>query len=104
MLLAWRPSSVRLLQQLETCIDSLMSELGNFCHGILLLDQGNEELLDQGPSLKKVRYALDLKVKRLLHEQTTSQKLISGVSTGVKQPKINVPMFDGDIMNWSSPF
>ena len=93
-----------LLRQLEKRIDGLMSELADVCRGILLLDRGSEELLEQGSSIKKALYAVDLKVKRLLHEQTSSPKL-SGVrhaSTGVKLPKISVPTFDGNIMNWSS--
>ena len=43
-------------------------------------------------------------MKQLLHEQTSSPKL-SGVchaTTGVKLPKISIPTFDGNIMNWSS--
>ena len=52
-----------LLQQLEKRIDSLMCELADVCCGILLLDRGSEELLEQGSSLKKVLYAVDLKVK-----------------------------------------
>ena len=91
-----------LLRQLEKRTDGLMTELTDICRGILLLDNGSEELLDQGSSLKKVLYVLDLRVKQLLHEQTMSPKLISGVCTEVKLPKISVSIFDGDIMNWSS--
>ena len=91
-----------LLWQLEKRIDGLMSELSDICCGILLLDHGSEEFLDQGSTLNKVFYALDLKVKLLLHEQMASGKLIRGISTGAKLPKISIPMFDGDIMNWSS--
>ena len=81
-----------------------MSELADVSRGILLLDRGSEELLEQGSSIKGALYAVDLKVKRLLHKQTSSPKL-SGVchaSTGVKLPKISVPRFDGNIMNWTS--
>ena len=91
-----------LLRQLEKRIDGLMSELADICRGILLLDHGSDERLDQAASLKKVLYALDLELKRLIHHKTTSPKVISGVGTGVKLPKISVPRFDGDIMNWSS--
>ena len=93
-----------LLRQLEKRIDGLMSELTNVSRGILLLDRASEELLEQGSSLKKALYIVDLNVKRLLHDQTSSPKL-SGVrhaTTGVKLPKISVPTFDGNIMNWSS--
>ena len=93
-----------LLRQVEKRIDGLMSELTDVSHGILLLDRGSEELLEQGSFIKKALYAVDLKVKRLLHEQTSSPKL-SGVrhaTTGVKLPEISVLTFDGNIMNWSS--
>ena len=42
-------------------------------------------------------------MKRLLYEQATSPNLtdIHHTSTGVKLPKISIPTFDGDIMNWS---
>ena len=91
-----------LLRQLEKCIDSLMSELADVCHGVLLLDHDSKELLEQGSSLEKALYALDLKVKCLLHKQATSPKLtgIHQVRPGVKLPKISVPMFDGDIMEF----
>ena len=52
-----------LLRHLEKCIDSLMSELADVCRGILLLDHDSEEILEQGSSLKKALYALDLRVK-----------------------------------------
>ena len=92
------------LQQLEKCIDNLMSELTDVCRGILLLDCGSEELLEQGSSLKKALYAKVLKVKRLLHQQASILKLcgVRHASTGVKLPKISVLTFDGTIMNWSS--
>ena len=92
------------LTQLEKHIDSLMSELTDISHEILLLNQGSEELLEQGSSLNKVLYALDLKVKRLLHEQTTSPNFNSTqqANTRVKLSRISVPTFDGNIMNWSS--
>ena len=61
-----------LLRQLEKRIDGLMSELADVCRGILLLDHGSEELLEQGSSLKKALYVVDLDVYRLLHEQMTS--------------------------------
>ena len=64
-----------LLLRLEKRIDGLMSELPDICCGILQLDHGREELLDQGSSLKKVIYAIDLKVKSLVPEETTSTKL-----------------------------
>ena len=78
-----------------------MSELTDICRSILLLHHGSEELLNQGSSLKEVFYALNVKVKRLLHEQTTSPELISGIITGVKLPKTSVGTFDIDMMNWS---
>ena len=78
-----------------------MSELTDICRSILLLHHASEELLNQGSSLKKVFYALNVKVKRLLHEQTTSPELISGIITGVKLPKTSVGTFDINMMNWS---
>ena len=92
-----------LLRQLEKRNDGLMSELVDVPSGILLLDRGSEVLLEQGSSINKALYAVDLKVKRLLHEQTSSPKLsgIRHATTGVKLPKVSVPTFDGN-MNWSS--
>ena len=80
-----------------------MSELADIGHGILLLDDGNVEVLDQGSSLK-VLYALDLKVTQSLyvHDQAMIFKLFCGISTRVNLPKASTPTFDGDNMNWSS--
>ena len=50
-----------LLWQLEKCIDGLMTELADVCHGVLLFDRGSEKLLEQGSSLKKVLCASDLR-------------------------------------------
>ena len=83
-------------------MDGLISELTYIHRSILLLDHGSEELLDQRSSLKKNIYALDLNVKQFLHEQTTSQEVFSGVSTRVQLSKISVPIFSGNIMQWSS--
>ena len=41
-----------LLRQVEKRINGLMSELADIDRGILLLDHGSVELLDQGSSLK----------------------------------------------------
>ena len=40
-----------------------MSELEDVCRGILLLDHGSEHLQDQGSSLKKVLYAVDIEAE-----------------------------------------
>ena len=81
-----------------------LSELADVSHDYLLLDGGCEGLLEQGSSIKEALIAVDLEVKRLLLEQTSSPKFsgIRHATNGVKLLKISVPAFEGNIMNRSS--
>ena len=90
--------------QLKKHIDDLLSELADVCRGILLLDRSSEELLEQGSSLKKAYYAVDLKMKRLLHEHMMCPKLswVHHASTRVYLQKSSIPTFNGNIMYWRS--
>ena len=50
---------------------------------------------------------MKLKIKQFHSEQTKSQENQSAVkpkpgNTGVKLPKISIPLFDGNILNWGN--
>ena len=88
-----------LLRQLEEEAIALKAELADTGRAITLLETGGEDLLDFEAALNKTLFDLGLQIKRLLAEITIG-KPTTGVVSGVKLPKIDVPTFDGNILNW----
>ena len=88
-----------LLRQLEEEILSLRAELTETGRAITLLETGGKELLEFEAALNKNLFDLGLRIKRLLSD-AASEKETSKVHSGVKLPKIEVPTFDGNILNW----
>ena len=92
-----------LLQQLEEQIVSLKRDLSNVGERIALLDEDRPDLSDLSDledTLDKVLFKLSLRIKRLLND-TPSNALRTSNTSGVKLPRIDVPTFDGNIVNWA---
>ena len=76
-----------------------MNELMEVLHKVLLMDRGGEELLELGSAIEKALLGLSVQNQCFVHcSSTKPSKHI--IHTGVKLPKINVPTFKGNIMEW----
>ena len=53
------------------------------------------------PQLSQILFDARLKIKRLLHKNEGVPSLSPG-SSGIKLPKVFVPVFSGNIVNWRS--
>ena len=81
------------------------SELADLSHKILLLDSGEEALTEERSKVKKVLLKIDLKVKavkQLPQDVESSPKLSKAEAPRIRLPKISVPSFNGNILNWTS--
>ena len=59
-------------------------------------------MMEKRSKVKKLLLQVDLKVDRLLHDVESSPKFHKTDITGICLPKISVPSFDGNILNWTS--
>ena len=84
-----------LLEQYDEQLNGFNLELYNISRSILSMDGDISKLSDYEATVSKVIFDLGLKIRRLLH---TPVSVVH--SEGVKLPKIDVPTFDGDIMDW----
>ena len=66
------------------------------------LDSGEEELLEERLKVKKVLLQVDLKVERPLNDLKNRSKISRAEATGIRLPKISIPSFDRNILNWTS--
>ena len=89
-----------LLQQLEEQTASLKRDLDNVGERIASLEKDWPDLSDLEDTLDKVLFKLSLQIKRLLND-TSSNALKASNTSGVKLPRIDVPTFDGNIVNWA---
>ena len=89
-----------LLRQLDKEIVALKAELAVTGRGITLLETGGQEILDAEAALSKALFDLGVHVKPPLNNHAAGKT--SGVVSGVKLPKIEVPTFDGNILNGAS--
>ena len=89
-----------LLRQLEESIASHGSELSEANRDILALDDDKAGLMESCSRLKAALFDASLKTKLLMHDHASSPKTMA--PTSVKLPKISVPTFDGNILNWST--
>ncbi len=92
---------VPLLHQYEEQLSGFKAELTSISHNVLSLDGDEDALSEQEMSLSKIVFGISLKVKRLLQGQLTVPRTSAGEG-GVKFPKLDVPTFDGNIINWRS--
>ena len=81
-----------LLRQLRRQVNRVDSEL----------DDGEQERIDERSKVRELLLQVDLKVERLLHDVESSPKINKQDTIGIRLPKISVPSFDGNILNWTS--
>ena len=93
------------LQQHEEKLSDYKKDLADFRNGLLSLDlTEGDELLELHATLEKHFFDCSLQIKELLqpyaptHEPTSAPT--PSDSKGVKLPKLDVPTFDGNILNW----
>ena len=99
------PDDVCLLHQYEEQLHDLKVELGDICSILLSLDiEESDQLYTSQTQLDKELFDCSLKIKRLLYPsgQALDSTLPSPDSKGVKLPKLDVPKFDGNIINWTT--
>ena len=97
------PDDVCLLHQYEEQLHDLKVELGNICSVLLFLGiEESNQLYTSQTQLDKELFDCSFKIKRLLFPsgQALDSTLPSLDSKGVKLPKLDVPKFDGNIINW----
>ena len=91
-----------LLRQLRRRVNSIDTELVDVAHKILSLDEGEEELMEERSKVRKILLEVDLKIERMLHDVECSPKINKADTVGIRLPKISVPTFDGNILNWTT--
>ena len=84
-----------LLEQYDEQENGFKLELYNISHNILFIKGNVTELTGHEASISKIIFDTCLQIRQLLHSPAP---IIH--RKGIKLPKIDVPMFDGDIMNW----
>ena len=88
-------------RQLEEEVTALKAELADTARAITLLETGGQDLLDLEATLNKSLFDVGLQIKHLLAEHSASKPPPApAVVSGIKLPKIDVPTFDGNILNW----
>ena len=105
------PPDVCLLQQHEEQLRDFKAELGKVSSDLIAMDLDDaDELYHAQSRLEKEAFSCDLKIKKLLASTTSvSASSIPATSTpdsaegsGVKLPRLDVPTFDGQVINWIS--
>ena len=91
-----------LLESHEERLKNINTDIQSINHDMLLIDD-YESLAGRADGLEEALFKLRVAIKRLLK----SIKVESAVDkdkglSGVKLPKISVPMFDGKVLNWKS--
>lgn len=91
-----------LLHQYEERLSGLETELQDVSRGILSLEHDDADLSRQESAIAESLFDVRLRIKRLLSSASkpTSSPVVE--EGGVKLPKLSVPTFDGDVVNWKS--
>ena len=84
-----------LLEQYDEQQNGFKLELYDISRGILSMDGDVSELSDYEARLSKAIFDVCLRIRRLLHIPVPVAQ-----RDGIKLPKIDVPTFDGDMLNW----
>ena len=90
-----------LLKQHEEQISGLKSELTDVLHNIATLEEDETGLKDRRLAISQTIFNNCLRIQRLLSDQAATPSTTEAKS-GIKLPKLNVPTFDGNILNWST--
>ena len=91
-----------LVHQYHEQLSDFKAELSAIRQSVLALGvESTDELFTRVAKLDKQIFDAMLKLKELLYPSKESTETISdSVSHGVRLPKLDVPTFDGDILNW----
>ena len=99
------PTDACLLAQFEEQLRDLKSELSGVSDSILNMDLDETDAITKShDAMEKEMFNCGLKIKQLLSLTHTPSVASTPVSTdkGVKLPKLDVPTFDGQVINWRS--
>ena len=98
------PVDLCLLRQLEEQLRDLKLELGRVADDLLNMDLPDSHDLSQlHVKLEEKVFDCGLQIKKALTTGISSTTSASvPVDKGVKLPKLDVPRFDGQLINWSS--
>ena len=89
-----------LAQHLAEGIGELKSELVDITRGLSLLESDDATLSEWATRLKGTLSDSSLKLKRMQFDQASGTPATA--ISGIKLPKLDVPTFDGNIMNWAA--
>ena len=90
-----------LIHQFEEQVSDLKKELSSADDSLLPLDlDDSDELSLSLATLEKMLFDCSLDLKRLLKSRVSESSACD--SKGVKLPKLDVPTFNGKILNWKS--
>ena len=90
-----------LLHQYESQLSDLKTELTCVSRDILALDTDDDSLSKLESELRKCHFDVCLKIRRSLQGQVKDPTLTDDKG-GVKLPRLDVPTFDGNFVNWRS--
>lgn len=101
------PAETHLLHHYQEQLSDFKKELGDIRHSLLSLGlKEGDELEVSATTLDKEIFDSGLQVKKLLftpHARPPPEPSVeSPGSMGVKLPKLDVPTFDGNILNWQT--
>lgn len=89
------------LKQYEEQMVDYKAELRTLSREILSLDlEEGDALLESEAALTKAIFDCSVEIKRLLQSHSSASG--AGESKGVKLPKLDIPTFDGHLLNWTS--
>ena len=94
-----------LLQQYEEKVADVHHDLAKVRDELHCLDiEDTDELLEQQEQLEGQAFDCSVRLKRLLSPVSASPRTVAPPhdGNGVKLPKLDVPRFDGEILNWRS--
>ena len=100
--LASDPSDHSLLEQYQEQLSDYKRDLASVYEGLLALEVGDDdERLTLHCRLEKLLFECSHQLKKLLGSHLSEPTTVtSSDSSGVKLPKLDVPTFDGNILNW----
>ena len=89
-----------LAQHLAESIGKLKSELVDITRGPSLLESGDATLYKWAVTIRNALSDSSLRRKEMRFDQASSTTFANAL--GVKLPKLEVPTFNGSIMNWTA--
>lgn len=93
---------VCLLQQYEDQLTDIKTELSSIAREIITLDFDATALSDLEAKLSKRRFDTSLKLRCALQKDKLTDSSKPDEKAGAKLPRLEVPMFDGNLLNWKT--